>query len=135
MLIVPPRRSGGDSERLCLDRLSVAGPESVQSRGLVLSDKKFNTNMTYKDPLKLAYSKGLHCAASQENEQAVRHFSEAIRIQRDHSDAYYQRALMFYQLARYTEAHNDLLTAIRLAPESPLRADAEEKFRQLEKAA
>jgi Flp pilus assembly protein TadD len=91
--------------------------------------------MTYKDPVKLAYHKGLNCAASQENEQAVRHFSEAIRIRRDHSDAYYQRALMFYRLKRYAEAFNDLSQAIRFAPESALRAEVEEKFQQLKKAA
>lgn len=91
--------------------------------------------MTYKDPVKLAYGKGINCAAAEESEQAVRHFSEAIRLQRDHFDAYYQRGLMFYRLARYEEAYNDLLEAIRLAPESASRAEIEEKFQQLKKAA
>ena len=91
--------------------------------------------MTHKDPVKLAYGKGLNCASSEQNKQAVRHFSEAIRLQRDHADAYYQRALMFYRLARYAEAYDDLVEAIRLAPESPLRAEVEEKLQQLKKAA
>ena len=95
--------------------------------------------MTYKDPIKLAYSKGLACAAGQENEQAVCHFSEAIRLQRRYADAYYQRALMFCRLERYVEAFEDLLEAIRLTPESvtacALRAEVEQNLEQRDKAA
>ena len=95
--------------------------------------------MIYREPVELAYNKGLHCAAFKQYEQAVCHFSEAIRLRGGHADAYYQRALMFCRLERDAEAFEDLRESIRLHRIASLQALYRrrliEKLAELKKAA
>ena len=50
---------------------------------------------------------------------AVKNFSNAIRINPDYKMAYYNRGLMYFKLAEFQLAINDYSNAIRISPDYP----------------
>ena len=69
-----------------------------------------------RDAAEKEYNKGLVAVSKDKVDEAVQHFTEAIRIRDDYDEAYLARALIHREEKRHDSAIKDLTEAIRLKP-------------------
>jgi Tfp pilus assembly protein PilF len=67
-------------------------------------------------PAQKAFNAGMACKDAERYDEAVTHFTEAIRLSPDIDEAYYFRGLIYYVKEQYDSAIADFNQAIRIAP-------------------
>ncbi len=72
---------------------------------------------SYQTPEAVYCNQGQYWLYKKEYEKALTLFARAIEVGGEYSDAYFFRALTLYKLARYTQAHDVLVTLITFDPD------------------
>ena len=91
--------------------LYAAGNEQYQQGDYVDAVTSYSESLRFDQSAPTFYNRGLVHARLRQYQQAVEDFSEAIRLNGEHAEAYFNRGLAFRSLGKDADANRDIQTA------------------------